>query len=281
MLVDTGDFAMTSTTGVLPIVPGVTPSGNGLLSAPGQNSTYPESASINVVSLLSQTGLVSLTCLPIGNPTASTITANTTSGSPTLTSVPSTAGLTPGYPISGAGIPSGATIVSLGATTITISANATATATGVTISYTVPAPANAGTASSYIQCAMTPPAVTLTSGGTSTTVLSVFTPVTEPLGYQYFANVRMPGSETVLAFLPLGVLAFCMRRRRRLSKALWMLLAIAAVTVGMSGCGGNLVDFFAPIPQGPQYVQITATANSITAPNAQEVRTFLVQIYID
>jgi hypothetical protein len=128
---------------------------------------------------------------------------------------------------------------------------------------------------------MTPPAVTLTSGGTSTTVLSVFTPVTEPLGYKYFSSVRMPGSETVLAFLPLGVLAFCMRRRRRLSKALWMLLAIAAVTAGMSGCGGNLVDFYSPIPQGPQNVQVTATANSITAPNASEVRTFLVQIYID
>jgi hypothetical protein len=134
---------------------------------------------------------------------------------------------------------------------------------------------------------MTPPAVTLTASGssaitrTATTVLSVFTPITEPLGYKYFGSVRMPGSETILAFLPLGVLAFCMRRRRRLSKVLWMLLAIAVVTAGMSGCGGNQVDLFSPIPQGPQYVQITATGNSVTAPNAQEVRTFLVQIYID
>jgi sugar lactone lactonase YvrE len=287
MLVDTADFALTSSTGVLPIVPGVTPSGNGLLSAPGQNSTYPESASITVNGLLSETGLISLTCLPIGNPNATTLIANTTSGSAILSGVSNTSGLTPGYPVSGAGIPSGATITAVGATSITISANATATATGVTVSYLVPAPANAGTASSYIQCAMTPPAVTLTASGTSaitgtaTTVLSVFTPVTEPLGYKYFGSVRMPGSGTMLAFLPLGVLAFCMRRRRRLSKVLWMLFAIAVVTAGMSGCGGNQVDFYSPIPQGPQYVQITATGNSITAPNASETRTFLVQIYID
>jgi sugar lactone lactonase YvrE len=289
LLVDTADFAMTSTTGVLPIVPGVTPSGNGLLSAPGQNSTYPESAAINVVSLLSQTGVIQLTCLPIGNSTASTLTANTTTGSPTLSSLSSTSGLTPGYPITGAGIPSGATILSIGTTTVTLSANATATATGVTVSYTVPPPAGAGTSTSYIQCSMTPPAVTLTSGGTSTSVLSVFTPVNEPLGYKYFGSVRMPGAGTVLAFLPLGVLAFCLRRRRRLSKALWMLLAIAAVTAGMSGCGGNLVDFYAPIPQGPQYVLVTATGNSVTAvvPATTPatfptyIRTYLIQIYID
>jgi len=27
-----------------------------------------------------------------------------------------------------------------------------------------------------------------------------------------------------------------------------MLIAIAAVSVGMSGCGGNSVDFYTPIP---------------------------------
>jgi hypothetical protein len=181
LLVDDADFALTSTTGVLPIVPGVTPSGNGLLAAPNQNSTYPESAAISVVSLLSETGVISATCLPIGNPNVTPV---------------------------------------------------------------ILPPANAGTASSYIQCTMTPPAVTLTSGGTSTAVLSVFTPVNEPIGYQYFSKVRMPGSGTVLAFLPLGVLAFCLRRRRRLSKALWMLLAIAAVTAGMSGCGGHSSEWF-------------------------------------
>jgi hypothetical protein len=280
LLVDVGDFVMTSTTGVLPIVPGVTPSGNGLISAPGQNSTYPESAAISITSLISQTGVVSLSCLPIGNSGTFTFTANTTSGSPILSVPSSTSALGVGQPISGPGIPSGATIASI-TTTITMSANATATASAVTITYTVPAPANVGTAQSYIQCSMTPPAVTLTAGGVLTTVLSVSTPATEPIGYQYFSQVRMPGSETILAFLPLGVLAFCMRRRRRLSKVLWMLFAIAVVTVGMSGCGGNLVDFYSPIPQGPQYVQITATGNSITSPNIALTRTFLVEIYID
>jgi sugar lactone lactonase YvrE len=282
LLVDNGDFVLTSTTGVLPIVPGVTPSGNGLLAAPGQNSTYPESAGIVVNSLLSETGVISLSCLPIGNPVASTFTATTTSGSAVLSGVSNTSGFTVGESISGPGIPSGATVIGITTSTITISANATATATGATITTLVPPPANAGTASSYIQCTMTPPAVTLSSGGTQTSVLSVSTPATEPLNYKFFtAKVGMPGSETVLAFLPLGVLAFCLRRRRRLSKALWMLLAIAAVTAGMSGCGGNLVDLFSPIPQGPQYIQITATGTSITAPNAPLTRTFLVQIYID
>ncbi|MGD0798844.1 MAG: hypothetical protein ABR910_14095 [Acidobacteriaceae bacterium] len=226
LLVDDADFTMTSATGIVPVVPGVTPSGNGLLAAPGQNSTYPESAAISVVGLLSETGTISLQCLPLGNPYSSPV---------------------------------------------------------------VLPPANAGTASSYIQCSMTPPAVTLAASGsspttgTSTTVISIFTPVTEPIGYQYFSKVRMPGSETLLAFLPFGVLAFCLRRRRRLSKVLWMLLAIAIVTAGMSGCGGNQVDFYSPIPEGPQYIQVTATGNTVTSgvTNPTFTRTFLIEIYID
>jgi sugar lactone lactonase YvrE len=280
-LVDDADFVMTSTTGVLSIVPGVTPSGNGLLSAPGQNSSYPGSAAIVVTSLLSETGTVNVSCLPIGNPIFATVTA----GSSVLTAVSINSTLATGQTITAAGIPTGATITAINviAGTVTLSAPATASAINVIIGYITPPPANAGTAQSYIQCSMTPPALTLTANGTSTSVLSVFTPATEPIGYQYFSKVRMPGSETVLAFLPLGMLAFCMRRRRRLSKALWMLFAIAVFTVGMSGCGGNLVDFYAPVPQGQQYVQVTATGASITsgAVGSPFTRTFLVTIYIN
>ncbi len=90
----------------------------------------------------------------------------------------------------------------------------------------------------------------------------------------------MSTSKTVLAFLPFGVLAFCVRRRRRLSKALWMLIAISAVSAVMSGCGGNTVAFYTPVPTGPQTVTVTATYNgSSTQPAA--TRSFVVPINID
>lgn len=60
------------------------------------------------------------------------VTGNTTSGSPTIANV-STGGLITGLPISGSGIPNGAMITAVGATTLTISANATATATAVAL----------------------------------------------------------------------------------------------------------------------------------------------------
>ena len=87
-----------------------------------------------------------------------------------------------------------------------------------------------------------------------------------------------------MAFLPFGVLAFCLRRRRRLSKALWMLIAIAAVSVGMSGCGGNSVDFYTPIPTGPQTVTVTASYTYVsyhTHTNLSVTRSFVVPITIN
>jgi hypothetical protein len=60
-------------------------------------------------------------------------TGNTTSGSTTITGVSSTVGLAVGLGLSGTGIPSGASIVSIGSGTVTISAAATATNTGVTV----------------------------------------------------------------------------------------------------------------------------------------------------
>lgn len=61
-------------------------------------------------------------------------TGTTTSGSPTVSSVASTNGIFVGAPISGTGIPAGATVASFVAnTSITLSANATASGTGVAV----------------------------------------------------------------------------------------------------------------------------------------------------
>jgi hypothetical protein len=119
-----------------------------------------------------------------------------------------------------------------------------------------------------------------TSSSTVPFVLSVWTPVTLPLGFNT-SQLRTSATRTVLAFLPFGVLAFCVRRRRRLSKALWMLIAIAAVSAGMSGCGGNQVDFYTAIPTGPQTVTVTASYTSIGPSIPTETRSFVVPILIN
>lgn len=68
-------------------------------------------------------------------PTATGVTATTTSGSPNLTAVAGGT-LVPGQPVSGTGIPAGATIVSVGSGTAVMSANATAAGTGVAVTQT-------------------------------------------------------------------------------------------------------------------------------------------------
>ena len=57
-----------------------------------------------------------------------TPTGTTAVGSNVITAVTSTAGISPGFTITGAGIPVGSTVVNISTTTITISANATAAA---------------------------------------------------------------------------------------------------------------------------------------------------------
>jgi sugar lactone lactonase YvrE len=111
-------------------------------------------------------------------------------------------------------------------------------------------------------------------------VFSAQTPAQEPLGFNTTAQLRTTATRTVLAFLPFGVLAFCVRRRRRLSKALWMLIAVAMVSVGMSGCGGNYVDFYTPIPTGAQSVVITGSYTNTTTPSLSVSRTLTVPINI-
>jgi hypothetical protein len=133
------------------------------------------------------------------------------------------------------------------------------------------------------------PYATVSNGSTVAVIFDVSTPATEPLGFNTgttTGQLRTFTTRTVLAFLPFGVLAFCVRRRRRLSKALWMLIAIAAVSVGMSGCGGNQVDFYTPIPTGPQIVTVTGTYTNPTTPTpagqwATMSRSFVVPITIN
>jgi len=208
LLVDYPDFTLTSTTGPVVVIPGVVPSGNGLLPAPNQSTAAPETAVLFINQVLGFTGQITLTCSP-QNP-------------------------------------------------------------------------------SYVSCFMTPTTVCFaaSSGPTCTntsktaaTVVAIETPATLPLGFKT-SELRTSATRTVLAFLPFGVLAFCMRRRRRLSKALWMLMVISAVSAGMSGCGGNQVDFYTAVPTGPQTVTVTATwAGSAAEPAG--ARSFVVPINID
>lgn len=65
------------------------------------------------------------------------LAGNTTNASNSITTLSSTTGLYVGMPVSGSGIPAGATIASIvNSTSITISANATATATAVSLTFT-------------------------------------------------------------------------------------------------------------------------------------------------
>jgi hypothetical protein len=192
------------------VIPGVVPSGNGLLSAPNQSTAAPETAVLFLNAILGFTGSVSLSC-QTQNP-------------------------------------------------------------------------------SYVSCFMTPTTVCFATtssaactntSSTAATVVAIQTPATLPLGFFNSSQAHFSAGKTALAFLPFGVLAFCVRRRRRLSKTLWMLIAFAAIGAGMSGCGGNQVNFYTPIPTGPQSVTVTATylGNGTTQPAA--TRSFVVPIAID
>jgi sugar lactone lactonase YvrE len=209
LLVDNPDFFLTSNTGTVAINPGVVPSGNGLLSAPGQNSAFPETAVMLVTAVNGFVGSVSLSC-QTPNP-------------------------------------------------------------------------------SYETCFMTPVSVCFASSSTpactntatsAASVVAISTPASLPLGFKT-SQVQTSATKTVLAFLPLGFLAFCVRRRRRLSNALWMLIGVVAIGAVITGCGGNQVAFYTPIPTGSQGVTVTATyvGNGTNQPAAS--RQFVVPILID
>jgi serine/threonine-protein kinase len=205
VIVDYPDYFLTSTSGLITVVPGDAPNGSGLPPGPQQNGSFPETAIIQLNSVLKFATNVNLSC-QTQNPTW---------------------------------------------------VNCFMYASGGGTTQAVP------------------------SNGIVASVLAVSTPATLPLGFNFgTAELRTSATRTVLAFLPFGVLAFCVRRRRMLSKALWVLIAVAAVSVGVSGCGGNQVDFYTPIPTGPQTVTVTASFIGNTATPA-ESRTYVVPINID
>jgi hypothetical protein len=213
LIVDGPDFTLTSNTGPINVLPGVVPSGNGLPSAPKQNSAATESAILQIAPILGFSGLVNLSC----------VTQN------------------PSY-------------VNCFVGQIIVVNNAAQLVTYATIA----------------------------SGTTTAVVFDVSTPASLPIGFfNTTGQLRTSATRTVLAFLPFGVLAFCVRRRRRLSKALWMLIAIAAVSAGMSGCGGNLTDFYTAIPTGPQTVTVTASYTPPGGSTPTLQRSFIVPININ
>jgi hypothetical protein len=209
VVVDYPDINLTSNTGPLIVVPGVTPSGPGLVAAPGQNSAYPESAAISINPLLGFTGTVTLSCR----------TQN---------------------PI-------------------------------------------------YVNCSMLPPSLTISGTSALTAILSVSTPANLPLGTKT-SELRTAAGKTALAFLPLGMLAFCFRRRKRLSQALLALMVLCGMSAGMGGCSAsNRTAYFTPIPAGPQSVTVVATYTSTGTPllcsggasSCTVTRSFVVPITIE
>jgi sugar lactone lactonase YvrE len=132
--------------------------------------------------------------------------------------------------------------------------------------------ATLGVPAPYLTCTLTPNLVVFPAGSTTTltSVLAVQTAATLPINSPYgsiYGALRQSPTQTILALLPLGVLAFLPwfgRGRRKLGKALWILLTIGAMGLGITGCGPNSVKFYTPVPAGPLSVVITATGMSNT-----------------
>jgi hypothetical protein len=128
--------------------------------------------------------------------------------------------------------------------------------------------------SSYVTCTLTPTVITMDGKTTETSTLAISTTATLPLGFT--AQARPSARGSYLAFLPLGALAFVpffMPGRRRLSKTVWTVIGLTVLSVGMNGCGSNLVQFYTQVPIGPQPVTVTSTSGSLS-------RSFTVTINI-
>jgi sugar lactone lactonase YvrE len=149
---------------------------------------------------------------------------------------------------------------------------------------------------SYVTCTVSPPVVTISASSTATapttSLMSVSTPATLPLGFFGTTSQLRKPVNTVLAFLPLGFLALFVRRsRRKLSNALWMLILIAMIGTGLNGCADTSVDYYTPVPSGPQTVTVyactsqsacTSTPTSpITGTGTGVIRSFTVPINIE
>jgi hypothetical protein len=98
------------------------------------NSTLPGLGTVTIANQIQgqfdiQKAVTSVTSKRTGS--AVSFTGNTNNGSPTISNVSTTAGLSVGQAITGAGIPAGTTLTAIGPTTITLSQNATGTSAGV------------------------------------------------------------------------------------------------------------------------------------------------------
>ena len=124
---------------------------------------------------------------------------------------------------------------------------------------------------SYITCTLSPTSVTLTGTTTMTSTVSVSTPATLPIGFT--GSIARPAKGIVYALLPLGLLLSFFRKRRKLSQVV-LAVAIFGLLLTANGCGGgNLVQFFTPVPAGPNSVVITGTSGTTS-------RSFTVPINI-
>ena len=103
---------------------------NLLLAHPGQNLTLIDN-NVNTPVLVGD--ITGTTMSPVGVFTA--VAATITNGSPTITMAAANTQIGAGQLVTGTGIPSGTTVVSISTTTLTISANATATGSSVTLTF--------------------------------------------------------------------------------------------------------------------------------------------------
>lgn len=234
---------------------------------------------------ISQAATATLTAIPIGNPNSPLATTAVTVDTAdfTVTSTTNPIQIAPGV------LPGGNNAVSGEAASTP--EQATVTLTSLLSYNTTVYLACQPQSPSYVNCTISPAAVTLPANGTAQSILSIQTPATLPLGF-FSSELRNPVSTTVLAFVPAGILAFCLRLKKRLSRVLWMLVAIGIISTGLNGCGSTSVAYFTPVPAGPQTVTIYAcsvqasctTADAVKSPltgtGAGLIRSFTVSISI-
>jgi hypothetical protein len=116
----------------------------------------------------------------------------------------------------------------------------------------------------YITCTLSPTTVTLNGTVTQVSVVSVSTPANLPANYT--AEVRSSGKSVMFAFMmPAALLTlvplFSRKRRLQASRLLLLFVALIAL-INVTGCGGNLVKFFTPVPAGPTQVTVTGTSGT-------------------
>jgi sugar lactone lactonase YvrE len=135
----------------------------------------------------------------------------------------------------------------------------------------------------------------LASGKTVVFYVQASTPAQLPVNF-FSTEVRGSATKAVLAYLPLAALVFlplAWKSRRRLSKALFLLIALAAISVGTTACQHNTVEFYTPVPLGNQSVTITAVGpgtgpggtvlpckNPTASPNDCVNRAFVVPVSV-